>query len=53
MAGYLRVDAERRNGVCVLRMAGDLDASMADALTDYANAASRPSPEPCWSTCPA
>lgn len=39
MAGYLRVDAERRKGVCVLRMAGDLDASMADALTDYANAA--------------
>lgn len=39
MAGYLRVDAERRNGVCVLRIAGDLDAGMANALIDYANAA--------------
>lgn len=39
MASYLRADAERRNGACMLRIAGGLDVSMADALTGHANAA--------------
>lgn len=46
MANYLKVQAERSNGLCVLRITGDLDMSMADVFADHVDAVVRAMPGP-------
>lgn len=46
MADYLHVEAERRNGLCLLRITGELDTSMAETFADQAEAVMRAMPGP-------
>jgi anti-anti-sigma factor len=46
MAGYPLLTAERRDGLCVVRVTGDLDTTMADTFADHADEAVRALPGP-------
>jgi anti-anti-sigma factor len=46
MGDYLRVQAERRNGMCVLRVSGELDRATADPFVRHADAVVRAIPGP-------
>jgi anti-anti-sigma factor len=46
MADYLQVQAERRNGLCVLRVTGELDTMMAGLFAERAEAAVQAIPRP-------
>jgi hypothetical protein len=52
MAGYPLLTAERRDGLCVVRVTGDLDTTMADTFSDHADEAVRVLPGryawTCW-----
>lgn len=46
MDAYLQIKAERRDGMCVLRVAGELDAATTGAFTAHANAVLHAVPGP-------
>lgn len=46
MADYLQVQAEQRNGLCVLRITGELDTVMAGVFAERAEAAVQAIPRP-------